>query len=256
MRLALGKSVPQSQLIPQTRFTCCHGLTTGHSVQLLPSASTSTSAARSIGQLNVLSLSFSPQSTTLFTYERPVKSDTEVHKNVKAWSVTTAEKVGAWYQKTHDDWFVFILIPVLADVVNRVPIITADESHLFRQTASDILIFSPPLTPRPSTRLKLDGTIKALFLSTPTSLPAETTSSKPLPAHSEAALAVWIGERNGAPASVALYPLSSLIGGGGDAEKTENRDMPMTTARKAFYQADKLTVKWNAAGTMVRAIFD
>lgn len=80
-------------------------------------------------------------------------------------------------------------------------------------------------------------------------------------AHSEPAVAVWTGEKNGAPASVALYPLSSLLGskgikavnGDGDGDdKVETAGMPMTTARKAFYKADKLNVKWNAAGTMVR----
>jgi translation initiation factor 2A len=38
---------------------------------------------------------------------------------------------------------------------------------------------------------------------------------------------------------------------GGDDVQTETRDLPSTTARKAFYKADKLSVKWNAAGTTV-----
>ena len=142
-------------------------------------------------------------------------------------------------------------------VVIRVPLTTADETHLIRPTASDILIFSPPLAPRPSTRLRLDGTIKGLFLSTPTALQAGTTSAKPVPAASEPAVAVWMGEKKGAPASLALYTLSSLVGKAADEtavngeDKTETRDIPMTTARKAFYKADKLSVKWNPAGTMV-----
>lgn len=133
----------------------------------------------------------------------------------------------------------------------REPVVTADESHLFRSTNSDISVFTPPLSTRPATRLKIDGTIKGLFLSVPSALPADSTSAKPIPAHSVPALAVWVGERKGAPASLALYPISSLLRKDGVSEKTENRDMPMTTARKAFYQADKLSVKWNAAGTMV-----
>lgn len=70
-------------------------------------------------------------------------------------------------------------------------------------------------------------------------------------------MAIWIGEKKGAPASLGLWSLSSLMGknalqanGNGDIQ-TETRDMPPTTARKAFYKADKLTVKWNNAGTMV-----
>jgi translation initiation factor 2A len=72
-------------------------------------------------------------------------------------------------------------------------------------------------------------------------------------------VAVWVGERKGAPASLALYTLASLLGNTksveGDDYKTESRDMPMTTARKAFYKADKLSVKWNNAGTMVSSRF-
>ena len=97
----------------------------------------------------------------------------------------------------------------------------------------------------------MDGTIKGLFLSRPSVLPAGSTTSKAVPAHSEPAVAVWMGEKKGAPATLALYPLSSLVGTDGGPEKTVNRNMPLTTARKAFYQADKLSMKWNAAGTMV-----
>lgn len=61
-------------------------------------------APRTLDQPNVVALAFSPLSTWLFTFERPVKSDTDVHKNVKAWEVKTGELVGGWYQKTMDDW--------------------------------------------------------------------------------------------------------------------------------------------------------
>jgi hypothetical protein len=47
---------------------------------------------------------FSPLSKTLFTFERPVKSDTDVHKNVRAWDVVSGEEVAGWHQKTFDDW--------------------------------------------------------------------------------------------------------------------------------------------------------
>lgn len=73
----------------------------------MPSASTSAQAARDIPVAGVLALAFSPLSTFLFTFERPVKSETDVHKNVKAWSVETGEEVGGWHQKTFDDWYVF-----------------------------------------------------------------------------------------------------------------------------------------------------
>lgn len=136
----------------------------------------------------------------------------------------------------------------------REPVITPDESHLLRPTASDLLVYTPPLAPRPATRLKVDGQIRGLFVSNPSALPAGTTSAKPVKPASEPAVAVWVGERKGAPASLALYSLSSLVGTspkGGDDVQTETRDLPLTTARKAFYKADKLSVKWNAAGTTV-----
>lgn len=141
--------------------------------------------------------------------------------------------------------------------MSRLPLITADEQYLLRPTASDILVFTPALAPRPSVRLHLDGQIKGIFLSNPTSLPEGTTNAKPVRAAAEPAVAVWVGERKGAPASLALYTLSSLTGGAkanadGEETKVETRDMPMTTARKAFYKADKLQVKWNPAGTSVR----
>jgi translation initiation factor 2A len=123
---------------------------------------------------------------------------------------------------------------------------------MFRPTSSDLMIFHPALAARPATRIKVDGQIKGLFLSTPKALPEGTSSVQAVKPHSEPALAVWVGEKKGAPATVSLYPISALVGQGqADADKTDTRDMPTTTARKAFYKADKLQVKWNNAGTMV-----
>lgn len=133
----------------------------------------------------------------------------------------------------------------------RAPVITPDEAHRFQPAGNDILIFSPPLAPRPATRLKNDGQIRGLFLSHPSELPEGCTSARSVRPYTEPAMAVWVGERKGAPANLALYPVSSLVGKPASADKTENREMPITVARKAFYKADKLNVKWNNAGTMV-----
>ena len=134
------------------------------------------------------------------------------------------------------------------------------ETYRLLPTSNDLLVYSPPLAPRPSLRLKADGPIKGVYLSKPVALPQGTTSAKPAAAHAESAVAVWLGEKKGAPGSVRLYPLSQLLGklqsatnGAGEGEgKTENRDLPVAVARKAFYKADKLIVKWNNAGTMER----
>lgn len=88
-------------------------------------------------------------------------------------------------------------------------------------------------------------------MSRPAELPEGCTTARSVRPYTEPAMAVWVGERKGAPANLALYPVSSLVGKPASADKTENRDMPMTVARKAFYKADKLNVKWNNAGTMV-----
>nr|XP_018266926.1 translation initiation factor 2A [Kwoniella dejecticola CBS 10117]OBR89084.1 translation initiation factor 2A [Kwoniella dejecticola CBS 10117] len=216
----------------------------GSNVHILPSSSSSSSSPVIISQPNVLALNFSPLSTNLFTFERPVKQENgDMHKNVKAWNVKTGEEVGGWYSKSMDGWE---------------PIITSDESHLIRAGASDIAVFQPPLAPRPISRVRVEG-VKGIFLSAPTSLAAGVTSSKPVHPHQEPAVAIWIGEKKGAPASISLYPLSSLLpksstataNGNGTSEeiKTETKDLPNTVARKAFYKADKLNVKWNNAGT-------
>ncbi|KAL7420106.1 hypothetical protein Q5752_005071 [Cryptotrichosporon argae] len=189
-----------------------------------------------IVQANVLLLSFSPLGTTLFTFERPVKSDSDVYKNVKAWN-TEGELVGGWYQKGMDDWE---------------PAITPTETHLLRPTNTDILVFSPPLAPRPSLRLKADGAVRGVFVSHPSTL---SFLPKPVKQADEPGVAVWVGERKGAPGYLGLYSLSALASGIKPADTdadaaTETRDLPTSAARKAFYKADKLNVKWNNAGTM------
>lgn len=83
-------------------------------------------------------------------------------------------------------------------------------------------------------------------------MPEGTSNARPIPAHSEPAVAVWFGEKKGAPGGVRLFPISQLVGAEvKDADSTENREFPQSLARKAFYKADKLNVKWNNAGTMV-----
>jgi translation initiation factor 2A len=74
------------------------------SVHLLSTSSSSATPAKALAHSNVISLTFSPLSTTLFTFERPVKSETDVYKNVKAWNVQTGEEVGGWYQKSQEGW--------------------------------------------------------------------------------------------------------------------------------------------------------
>lgn len=138
-------------------------------------------------------------------------------------------------------------------LIKREPLITPTETHRFLPTGSDILIFSPPLSPRPYLRLKGDGSpIRGIFISHPRILPEGTTNAKPIRPAEECAIAIWVGEKSGQPGGVRLYPLSQLVGGVEVKEDAQviNKDIPVALSRKAFYKADKLTVKWNNAGNM------
>lgn len=97
-------------LCPQLRvsYLLLAGLAAGltfSSVHVLASASSSTASTLTLPCVAAVALSFSPLSKTLFTYERPVKSETE-HKNVRAWDVASGEEVGSWHHKSQDDWCV------------------------------------------------------------------------------------------------------------------------------------------------------
>lgn len=73
-------------------------------VHLIPSSSSSSAPSHVLPAPAAVAAAFSPLSKTLFTFERPVKSDTDVHKNVRAWDVVSGEEVAGWHQKTFDDW--------------------------------------------------------------------------------------------------------------------------------------------------------
>lgn len=81
--------------------------------------------------------------------------------------------------------------------------------------------------PQPAQRLKIEG-IKGIWVGGP----------KEKGKGGEDGLAVWIGERKGAPGSLRLWGLGSL-----------KVDEPR--AVKTFYKADKIVLKWNDDGSMV-----
>lgn len=54
-------------------------------------------------------------------------------------------------------------------------------------------------------------------------------------------VAVFCGEKKGAPASVRIYSLSSLI--------PTPEEAPKPVCQKTFFKADKIQMKWNTAGT-------
>lgn len=54
-------------------------------------------------------------------------------------------------------------------------------------------------------------------------------------------VAVFVGERKGAPASVRIYPLASLL--------STSDEAPAPISQKTFFKADKVQMKWNTQGT-------
>lgn len=137
--------------------------------------------------------------------------------------------------------------------MGREPLVTPTESHLVRlSSSSEISVYRLPSAnsfARPTSKVRIDGTVKSIFLGGPGSSPTSVTEGL------GSAVAVWIGERKGAPASIGLHSLTSLLPPAGmtvDDEKIYTINLPATQAKKSFYKADKMQVKWNDAGTMVR----
>ncbi|CCV00571.1 unnamed protein product [Malassezia sympodialis ATCC 42132] len=69
-------------------------------------------------------------------------------------------------------------------------------------------------------------------------LPVEHMQSFNLGPGAQPAMAVFTPEKNGAPAFVRVYALASVLQGGATP-----------AAQKSFFKADKVTIKWNAAGS-------
>jgi uncharacterized protein with WD repeat len=113
----------------------------------------------------------------------------------------------------------------------RQPSFPPSESHLIRVFNNEILLFAASsLTPKssPISRFKVEG-LKGIWVG----------------GGSEGeGVAVFVGEKNGAPANMSLYSIQTLSGAS-----------PTATASKTFYKADKVVVKWNDAGSMVRIFF-
>lgn len=156
---------------------------------------------------NIIELSFSPLSTFLQTWERPQKLDDGAqHKNLRVWHIADGAELTAFSQKSQEGWALQF---------------TADETRAVRVVGPDIQVFSPAEWENGVVdKLRVDG----------------ITSVSVGPGQ-DAAVAVFIGEKKGAPATARIYNLANLGG--------------TPTSQKTFYKADKATFKWNAAGTHV-----
>ncbi|ELU43753.1 eukaryotic translation initiation factor 2A [Rhizoctonia solani AG-1 IA] len=157
---------------------------------------------------NIVELSFSPLATFLQTWERPQKLEEGVqHKNLRIWSVADGTELTSFTQKGQEGWALQF---------------TVSESHALRVVGQDIQVFSPAEWG--------NGVVDKLRVEGVTSVSVSPAAQNP-------SLAVFIGEKKGAPATVRIYSLAAL--GGAPA------------CQKTFYKADKATFKWNAAGTHV-----
>ncbi|KAF7791046.1 hypothetical protein EIP86_002006 [Pleurotus ostreatoroseus] len=155
----------------------------------------------------IVEINFSPRGTYISTWERPVKlEDGAQHKNLRVFSASTGEELIAFTQKSQDGWDLQY---------------TISESHAVRLVSQEIQVFRPAEWSKGVVdKLKVEG-------ATSISLSPGLNPS----------IAVFVAEKKGAPASVKIYNLLSLMGS------------PLS--QKTFFKADRSTIKWNTIGTHV-----
>ncbi|KAM0748472.1 translation initiation factor eIF-2A [Meredithblackwellia eburnea MCA 4105] len=175
----------------------------------------STTTSQPISELplkNVIDLSFSPNGTQISTWERQVKQEDGQpgHRNMKVWNAETGEELAAWGQKAQDGW-----------ALQYTP-----SSHLaLRLAGSELQVYdTSDFAKGPIDKVKIDGV--SSFKVSPNGAGKE----------GEESVAVFCGEKKGAPASLKIHPLSALS---------------KPTSSKTFFKADKIQIKWNSAGTSV-----
>lgn len=171
-------------------------------------------------------------------------------KNLKVFWLGQADgeivEIGGFTQKAYSQWQ---------------PLMTQTETHLIRtQSSTEISIFAlhPPASlestsssptteelsvrseafglDRPVSKVRVDGQIRSLFLS--------STRSTPLMEGSEG-IGIWLGEHKGQPGVVALYTVQQLLNAGAEGKAGT---LPSTLARKNFFKGDKVVLKWSANG--------
>ncbi|KAG9016368.1 hypothetical protein FRB90_003118 [Tulasnella sp. 427] len=157
---------------------------------------------------NALEIGFSPKGTYISTWERYVKPADEMtqHKNHRVWRVSDGREVISFVQKSLDNWDLQY---------------TPSEDKAVRLVSSEVQVYLPSDWAKGIVdRLRLEG------------LSAIAPGPGQYPA-----LAVFVGERKGAPATVKVYNLAALSA--------------PPTCSKTFFKADKCTIKWNNLGTQV-----
>ncbi|KAN0062763.1 hypothetical protein ACQY0O_004958 [Thecaphora frezii] len=160
----------------------------------------------------VVDLQFSPKGSFLSTFERPVKNeDGTSSKNLKIWDTETGQEVASFERKAQEGCFFQF---------------TANEAYCIRQVSTELQVYDPRAISEKGIvgRLRLEG----------------MTSFQVGPGE-KPSIAVFCGEKKGAPASVRIFPLSALV--------PTPTEAPAPVSQKTFFKADKIQMKWNKAGT-------
>ncbi|RIB25504.1 eukaryotic translation initiation factor eIF2A-domain-containing protein [Gigaspora rosea] len=157
-----------------------------------------------IEKKNIVEIGFSPKGTYISTWERPVKlGENLVHKNLIVWETATAQMLIQFTQKSQANWNVQW---------------TEDESFFSRMVTGEVHFYdSKRIEKGIHTKLRLENIVD--FSLSPGKNPS---------------IAVFIPEKNGAPASVRIYSIT-------------NFNSPL--AQKTFFKADKVRMHWNDLGT-------
>ncbi|KAJ2892438.1 putative eukaryotic translation initiation factor 2a protein [Zalerion maritima] len=159
---------------------------------------------------NVFELSFSPKGTFLSTWERPAKDEAgDATKNLKIWRTvedlpegTQKTPHGCFVQKSQSGWNLQY---------------TADESLCARVVTNEVQFYDTQDLKTVWNKLRVEG--------------VATFALCPGQAH---AVAVFIPERKGQPASVKVYNVPQFSN---------------PTSQKTFFKGDKVQLKWNSQGT-------
>jgi len=253
------KYAPTGQMLAYIVGTGIHIIPTGDDTSAGSASTSGSTPAFTISEPITLStasstidLAFSPSGRYFFTWERLTQAEEgkSTPKNLRVFWLGLGNgqivEIAGFTQKAYDQWQ---------------PLMTQAETHLIRTNSStEISIFAlhPPVSlestapqpdsedlrsraeafglDRPVSKIKVDGQIRALFLS--------SARSSPLMEGSEG-IAIWLAEYKGQPGLVSLYTLQQLLNAGGEGKQGS---LPMTLARKNFFKGDKVVLKWSANG--------
>ncbi|KAF9438063.1 hypothetical protein BGZ76_009935 [Entomortierella beljakovae] len=154
---------------------------------------------------DVLEIDFSPKGTYLSTWIRQIKTEDGSHKNMTIYDVKTGQEYTSFSQKSQNNWNVQW---------------TDDEAYCARMVSNEVHFWEPKnLAKTPFTKLRQEG-MSQFSLS-----PGKSTS-----------VAVFFGERKGAPAMVRIYSITNFS---------------VALASKSFFKADRVQMIWNQLGTNV-----